>query len=284
MKKNLFCILVMTLLSCVMAFAQNGLYRVKPGDTFERIAKELSVSVQALKEANPSVKTLFVGMKLNIPAVTESVVPAVTVPEPSPKVTQKQTYVAPEEPVETKVEQIAVQYPVRTNRPTEALGRFSGGILFNKGEFVKNAFAMEFYFGSRFYVCDPMFLESGLAYGFENSWSNESDYKYDATSHSLQIPGLLGVSLGRDFGADFYVGPYLDFTVASKSEMEIFGEKTVTRLRDQEDYRRFQLGLRVGAEIDFDVFTIGVNYSLALTSRFEGVDPSGSKLMFYVAF
>lgn len=128
------------------------------------------------------------------------------------------------------------------------------------------------------------FLEFGLAYGLETSWANESDYKYDATSHSLQVPALLGVSVGRDIGANFYVGPYLDFTVASKSEMEIFGEKSVTRLRDLEDYNRFQLGLKLGAEFDLDVFVIGVNYSLGLTSRTKGADATGSKLMFYFAF
>lgn len=284
MKKYLFCIFAMTLLSCVTVFAQENLYKVVAGDTFGSIAKEFNVSVEALQAANPSVKTLFVGMKLNIPAVPEDSASEFTSVQTSSIAAEPEATSAPKATKTTKVEQTTVRQQTKTNRPSEGLGRFSGGMLFNDGDLVKNAFAMEVYLASRMYVYDPIFLEFGLAYGLETSWANESDYKYDAMSHSLQVPALLGVSVGSDVGANFYVGPYLDFTVASKSEMEIFGEKSVTRLRDLEDYNRFQLGLKLGAEFDLDVFVIGVNYSLGLTSRTKGADATGSKLMFYFAF
>lgn len=285
MKKYLLCILAMLLLSNVPILAQTNLYKVVAGDTFERIANELNVSVDALKEANPNVRYLMVGMKLNVPDKTDSSLPIITndvfPPKPAPQ---------PDASTLKELEDKGIESPVytdsnaRNNRPDELISRFSGGMFFNEGELVKNSYALEFYFASRSYVADPLFLEYGLAYGIESSWANEKDYKYDAMSHSLQLPILLGASIGRDFGADVYVGPYLDFTVASKSEMEILGEKSVTRLRDLEDYNRFQLGLKIGAEFGFDVFSVGVNFSVGLTRRYKGVDSSGGKLMFYLAF
>lgn len=285
MKKYLLCILAMVLLSCLNLLAQSNLYKVKAGDTFERIANELNVNVDALKEANPNVKYLIVGMKLNVPAKTDSFLPIIDNAEFSPKPVPQNEVSASKEPEDERIEPAVYSGSnVRDSRPNEAIGRFSGGMFFNEGELVENTFVLELYFASRSYVADPLFLEYGLAYGIESSWANEKDYKYDAMSHSLQLPILLGASIGRDFGADVYVGPYLDFTVASKSEMEILGEKSVTRLRDLEDYNRFQLGLKIGAEFGFDVFSIGVNFSIGLTSRYKGTDPSGSKLMFYLAF
>lgn len=293
MKKNLFCIIASILLSCTTIFAQTSLYRVEAGDTFNSIAKEFGITVETLKEANPNVKTLFAGMKINIPekkTVIESAPVKVTVAEQKTEqkaVTQTVTEQAP-----TKVTAAETTTTSHTSTSTNTssgmrsvgIGRFGGGMLFNEGELVKGAFTFEFYLASRNYMNDLFFIESGLAYSIQSSTSSGNDYKYDATSHSLQIPALAGITAGGYSGLNIYFGPYLDFTVASKTEMEIFGEKTVTRLRDIEDYRRFMLGLKAGAELYIGNFILGTCYSIGLTSHIKGADPSGSTLTIYLAF
>ena len=293
MKRNLFCIIAAILLTCTSIFAQNT-HRVEAGDSFYSIAKEYGVTVDALKEANPNVKSLFVGMKINIPAKVEVVEPTPTQTTVTEQKVAKATEQAP-----AKVEAVETQIVEKTTPTTTAttsytsssdesrsvgIGRFGAGMMFNEGELAKGAFTMEFYFASRNYVNDLFFIESGLAYVLQSSSSSDSDYKFESTTHALQVPVLAGVTTGGQSGLNLYFGPYLDFTVASKTEFEMWGEKSVTRLRDVDDYRRFMLGLKAGAEIYLGNFIIGTCYSIGLTSHIKGADPSGSSLMIYLAF
>ena len=95
---------------------------------------------------------------------------------------------------------------------------------------------------------------------------------------------MVGVSLGEDLGVNFYFGPYLDFTVAAKTEMTMFGETQVTRLRDIENYNRFQLGLKFGGEFNIYGCKVGACYSFGLTNHIKGIEESGSRLLIYLAF
>lgn len=288
MKRHIICIVVASLLSCTALIAQNLLYRVEPGDTFESISKEFGISVTELKEANPNARTLFVGMKINVPEKKkEQSEPTNNVTFESQETIKELAYETPSEPrqVTGHTEVPTTTSPTEVqSRGTEALIRGGGAMFFNKGEMVKKTYSIEYYMGARSYPFGPIFFEYGLGYVYDSSWDYGKDYKFDSTAHSLQVPVLLGVSLGSDIGTNIYFGPYVDFTLASKNEMEIYGEKTTQKLRDVEDYNRFQLGVRFGGELDIYGFILGAYYSIGLTSHVKGVDPSGGKLSLYLAF
>lgn len=288
MKKTLFCMMAITVLSYTSLFAQSQLYRVLPGDTYESISRKFGTSVEALKEANPSAKTLYVGMKINIPAAVETAEPTEVIMENPPETENNDDsengYTEQVEQAKSRNEVTVAYQSADNDRQTEVNARVGGGMFFNEGEMVENAVSVELYMAGRHYVYDPIFLETGLGYVIDSSWADETDYKYDSMTMSLQVPVLLGVSLGDSIGANIYLGPYVDFTISSKSEMTMFGETTTTRLRDVEDYRRFQLGLRFGGELKLDVMRFGVCYSIGLTSHIKGAEASGSKLMFYISF
>lgn len=288
MKRHIICIVAASLLSCTALIAQNLLYRVEPGDTFESISKEFGISVTELKEANPNARTLFVGMKINVPEKKkEQSEHTNNVAFESQETTKELAYETPSEPRQvtgyTEVPTTTSPTEVQS-RGTEALIRGGGAMFFNKGEMVKKTYSLEYSMGARSYPFGPIFFEYGLGYVYDSSWDYGKDYKYDSTAHSLQVPVLLGVSLGSDIGTNIYFGPYVDFTLASKNEMEIYGEKTTQKLRDVEDYNRFQLGVRFGGELDIYGFILGAYYSIGLTSHVKGVDPSGGKLSLYLEF
>lgn len=293
MKKIIFSIIAIALVSCINLFAQAPLYRVEPGDTFESISKEFGVTVDALRNANPNAKVLYVGMKIKIPEIVEytsQVKPSIDkhVAENNPVVKEEynhsleEPYTLSDNITEQNKDEHDTDSDLDLDETTGVCSRVGGGMMFNEGEMVKNAFFIEYYLGARSYVFDPMFIEYGLGYTLENSWANEKNYKYDSMSHSLSLPLLAGVSLGE--AANIYMGPYLDFTMASKTEMDIYGEKSVTRLRDIEDYNRFMLGLKFGGEVGFEGFKIGVCYSLGLTSHMKGNKASGGQLLIYLGF
>ena len=288
MRRRIISIVTASLLSCTALIAQNLLYRVEPGDTFESISKEFGISVTELKEANPNAKTLFVGMKINVPEKNTEQSEPIRIAAADPQETITETvYDTPSEPrqaTERTVEPATTSPTVTQNRGTEAQIRGGGAMYFNKGEMVKKTYAIEYYMGVRSYPFGPIFFEYGLGYVYDSSWNYEKNYKFDSTAHSLQVPVLLGVSLGSDIGTNIYFGPYVDFTLASKNEMEIYGEKTTQKLSDIEDYNRFQLGVRFGGELDLYGFILGAYYSIGLTSHVKGVDPSGGKLSLYLAF
>lgn len=284
MKRHIICIVAASLLSCTALIAQNPLYRVKPGDTFESISKEFGISVTELKEANPNAKTLFVGMKINVPEKkTEQSEPTRVAVSESQEVIKETVYNTPSGPRQT-TESITASPTIVQSRGTEALIRAGGAMFFNKGEMVKKTYSIEYYMGARSYPFGPIFFEYGLGYLYDSSWNYDKDYKFDSSTHSLQAPVLLGVSLGSDIGTNIYFGPYIDFTMASKNEMEIYGEKTTQKLSDIENYNRFQLGVRFGGELDIYGFILGAYYSIGLTSHVKGVDPSGGKLSLYLSF
>ena len=145
MKRNLFCIIAAILLTCTSIFAQNT-HRVEAGDSFYSIAKEYGVTVDALKEANPNVKSLFVGMKINIPAKVEVVEPTPTQTTVTEQKVAKATEQAP-----AKVEAVETQIVEKTTPTTTAttsytsssdesrsvgIGRFGAGMMFNEGELI----------------------------------------------------------------------------------------------------------------------------------------------------
>lgn len=277
------------MLSCTSILAQSLLYRVEPGDTFESISKEFGVSIEGLKDANPNVKTLFVGMKINIPKKAEQTVTAITETSTETIVNTITTTSNEPEVQEATTHNHEPSYSSYGSsnsyeKSTMNYTRTGGGMILNDGERVKNAFFFEYSFGTRNYAVNPIFIEYGLGYVLDSSWANEKDYKYEAMSHTLQAPLLLGIAIGEDIGTNFYFGPYLDFTIASKSETEIFGEKSVTRLRDIDDYNYFQLGLKVGGEINIYGCMLGACYSFGLTSHYKGLEASGGRLLIYLAF
>jgi len=285
MKKHLICTIAATLLSCIVIIAQDTLYRVEPGDTFESISRDFGISITELKEANPNVKTLFVGMKINIPKKTEEQAKHVNTLD-SNKENKETVYNVPSgsRDIYGPADKPMVNTGSTYVRDSEVYTKAGGGMLFNNGEMVKKAFFLEYYLGSRTYPVNPIFFEYGLGYALDSSWANSKDYKYDVTTHSLQAPILLGVSLGDDIGTNFYFGPYVDLTLASKAETTIYGEKSTQRLRDIEDYNYFQLGIRFGGELNISGFIIGACYSIGLTSHLKGTEPSGGRLSIYLAF
>lgn len=287
MKKIITCIIGAIILSCTSILAQSLLYRVEPGDTFESISKEFGVSIGALKEANPNAKTLFVGMKINIPekqtattvtdTPTDTIVNIITATSNEP--VDQETATQTPDPAHNSYKP-SISHESSTKTYTKA----GGGMIFDESEMVKNAYFLEYSFGARSYAVNPLFVEYGLGYIIDSSWGNEKNYKFETTSHTLQAPLLLGVSIGESIGTNIYFGPYLDFTLASKAETEIFGEKSVTRIRDIDDYNRFMLGLKFGGEINIYGCMLGACYSFGLTSHYKGIDASGSRLLIYLAF
>ncbi len=67
-------ILFAVILSSATAFAQTAAtvteHTVQRGESLESIASKYNVTPQAILDANPTIKTIFTGIKLTIPAPT----------------------------------------------------------------------------------------------------------------------------------------------------------------------------------------------------------------------
>ena len=84
-------IAMMLMICATISMAQTKSHTVTRGETIESIAQKYGVTVEAIKQANPNMGSMFyVGMKLNIPEVQEKPVMTQNKPEPVAPVSKKE--------------------------------------------------------------------------------------------------------------------------------------------------------------------------------------------------
>lgn len=125
----------------------------------------------------------------------------------------------------------------------------------------------------------PLFLEIGLK-GTFNRWSDsekESGITIEASNNYLSLAIPVNVTyryaVTDNFRLSPYVGLYGRFGLWGESKAEAsYGSKSAEKTYDWfEDYEwnRFQLGMQIGANVEYGRGYIGLGYGFDLTSVYE---------------
>ena len=124
-------------------------------------------------------------------------------------------------------------------------------------------------FGSDYFITESFYAGVSLGYSFSVITSEFSDIKSTAEIHDLRLPIRAGLA-SADSKFKFDTGPFLDFSIAGKSELRYGSDKSETRLKDM-DVKRVSLGWGVNLKL-FNFLTIGYGVKLTDSPFGEGGD------------
>lgn len=124
-------------------------------------------------------------------------------------------------------------------------------------------------FGSDHFITETVYAGFSLGYSYSIITSDFSGISSSAEVHDLRLPIRAGLA-SADSKFKFDTGPFLDFSIAGKSEVSYGSEKSVTRLKDM-DVKRVSLGWGVNMRL-FGFLTVGYGVKLTDSPFGEGGD------------
>lgn len=297
MKKKKFLVCLGLLFGVLTVMAQEAVHVVKRGETLTMIATQYDVSVDALKAANPLVgKTLFVGMKLQIPE-KESV-------SEQQSVQQETIAAAPEQPTTTTLTQaeyttkgytgLQKDNSIQTTDKQDyriaqgsisAYGRamfyftdnaFGNSNSENGAMDYKSDFALAWDMGANYYFVKSAFVYAGLGVVTQSgTYSNSSGY--GATTYTtntsrttLRLPLGAGYNLPftENIGITAQTGPMLNYLIAGYDEQKESGRQvSKTKLKDMKNVDHFSANWSASIGINLWDFEIGAEYCIGLNEH-----------------
>lgn len=122
-------------------------------------------------------------------------------------------------------------------------------------------------------MLESLYLQSGLYYTVKGYKSEEDGYTEKATPSYLELPILASYRYNfSDFTQlQINFGPYLAYGIAGKYKWDD-GDEDEDFFDD--DTKRFDAGLAIGAGMTFGHIFVGVNYDLGLTNILKDSDGS----------
>ncbi len=120
---------------------------------------------------------------------------------------------------------------------------------------------------------ESLYLQSGLYYTVKGYKLEEDGYTEKATPSYLELPILASYRYNfSDFTQlQINFGPYIAYGIAGKYKWDD-GDDDIDYFDD--DIKRFDAGLAIGAGMTFGHFFLGVNYDLGLTNILKESDGS----------
>lgn len=294
MKKRMFLLCLGLLFGALTVMAQSTTHVVKRGETLTMIATQYGVSVDALKAANPLVgKTLFVGMKLQIP---EKVAAAPTVPEQPQSVSYVQKQ-ADNNIVATQKMQITGSDSTKESNSDYKIAQGTinvyGRIMFyftdnafgesNSANGVidfKDDFALAWDMGANYYFMKSAFVYAGLGVVAQGgTYSNsagygETNYTTNTSRTSLRLPLGAGYyyPFTENIGVTAQTGPMLNYLIAGSNEQKENGKQvSKTKLKDMKGVDRFSANWSASIGLNLWDFEIGAEYCIGLQKHAVGM-------------
>lgn len=290
MKKRMFLLCLGLLFGALTVMAQSTTHVVKRGETLTMIATQYDVSVDALKEANPLAgKSLFVGMKLQIPEKVAATPMVAEQPQPISYV-QKQTE---DNTATTQKPQTASAAPAQEpeqdfkiaqgtiNAYGRAMFYFTDNV-FGESNSVKGAqdyksdFALAWDMGVNYYFVKSVFAYAGLGVVSQGGTSSNSSgygstvYTTNTSRTFLRLPLGAGYYLPftENIGITAQTGPMLNYLIAGSDERKESGQQvSKTKLKDMEEVDRFSANWSASIGINLWDFEIGAEYCIGLHEK-----------------
>lgn len=297
MKKKMFLVCLGLLFGVLTAMAQSTTHVVKRGETLTMIATQYDVSVDALKEANPLVgKTLFVGMKLQIPEKETASAPQ--------SVQQEAIAAAPEQPTTTTLTQAEyttkgytdLQKDNSTQTPLKQDYRIAQGAVHAYGRAMfyftdhafgksdsengamdyKSDFVLAWDMGANYYFIKSAFVYAGLGvesqggtYSYSSGYG-ATTYTTNTSRTSLRLP--LGAGYHYPFteniGITAQTGPMLNYLIAGSDEEKESGKQVnKIKLKDMKNVDRFSANWSASIGVNLWDFEIGAEYCIGLNEH-----------------
>lgn len=278
------------LFGVLTVMAQEAVHVVKRGETLTMIATQYGVSVDALKEANPLVgKTLFVGMKLQIPEKTT---------EFSEQAVRQQTNTySTEQPRTANSSKAEESIAASSNSQTKeqdfriaqgsilAYGRamfYFTDNAFGKSSSIdgaieyKSDFALAWDLGVNYYFIKSAFISAGL--GVVTQGGTYSNYeRYGASMQTintsrttLRLPLGIGYSypFSENIGITVQTGPMLNYLIAGSDEMKQSGKRiSKTKLKDMKGVDHFSANWSASLGVNLWDGEVGVEYCIGLHEK-----------------
>lgn len=125
-------------------------------------------------------------------------------------------------------------------------------------------------------VMESLYLQSGLYYTVKGYKLEEDGETEKATPAYLEIPFLASYRYNfSDFTQlQINFGPYLAYGIGGKYKWEYDGESEDAKYFDDDENKKFDAGLAIGAGMTFGHIFVGINYDLGLTNVLK--DSEGS--------
>jgi len=239
-------------------------HTVQRGETIESIAKNYSISVAQLIEANPSAADLFyVGLKLNIPEAPASQT-SVTAPVSQP--ISASTEMPASDNEETSNDNEAVQGPGWNLQYVASYG------FLKKQKGVKgSSYTYAFSFSGSYWFAEQekgLFASVGLGYDSANYASFCKGSSSSISMHFIGMPIKVGYAIctsGKNFGITPYIGTNLNVSVAGKGKVEYRNEKQSSKIKGG----KFAPDFRIGAMLRLGGFNVGAYYALPISKKTE---------------
>ena len=137
------------------------------------------------------------------------------------------------------------------------------------GNKVKAGLNAGFVAGTQLVPGTPLFVESGLFYTEKGGKSENSADKFTYNLNYLEVPLLLKYKIytAGDLTVEPFLGGYVACGVGGKikdfnyrTAYDSFGDKY------DDNFRRFDGGVKVGCGIGFDIFYVGASYDVGLAN------------------
>lgn len=126
---------------------------------------------------------------------------------------------------------------------------------------------------------ESLYLQSGLYYTGKGYKFDEDGYEEKVNLSYLQIPVLASYRYNFSEAAQLQinVGPYFAYGIDGKYKCEEDGEKWEEDAFSDDEYKKFDMGLTVGAGITFGHIFVGANYDFGLTNIMNGLEGGSLK-------
>ncbi len=222
MKKKLTLLCLGLMFGALTVMAQSTTHVVKRGETLTMIATQYGVSVDALREANPLAgKSLFVGMKLQIPEKVIIQEDATTHSDISPANLESEISNTADEATGEKYVQETYQEGSRKKQSGEWL--YFGTLGYNFLELGKKYSKFNNYtFDLHWNYVAPSNVYIGPGFGYTCEFIHDKSYNSDDQKMSLRIPIRIGYQLPITKESKVMVdfGPSMNCVIWGRREYE----------------------------------------------------------------
>ena len=125
---------------------------------------------------------------------------------------------------------------------------------------------MGFVLGTQLTTAAPLFFETGIYYSEKGGKSTYDNQKFTYGLNYIEFPLLLKYKYyaDRDFSIEPFVGGYLAYGVGGK--IKDFREREAYNSFDENNFKRFDGGLRVGCGVGFQVMYLEASYDIGLAN------------------
>ena len=244
---------------------------IRPGDSFESIAKKYNVSLDALMQANPGFSKCYTGMSLNIPTANTTNADVVTETNHNHQVAvissniqeePKKQVLEVEETPEIVTIPSSTETIVQKNQSAKndydlsvAHAAVTYDLLFAD---VDKKFSMTATFSNDFHFHRYLYAGGGLGFSVVKVGTEIQGYESSVMSYNLEVPLYFGVSLCNGW-LNLDTGPYMSIAVAGNQTISYEGEElSNTKFKDIENLERVSFGWEFNIHF-CKSFTIGLN-------------------------